>query len=113
MSKKKELTNQDKALAKAVAPKAPDPSLIEAENLLKEKIEEVLKLLTYRQREILKLRYGIGEGNTHTLEEVGCVFKTTRERVRQMEAKAIRKLQHPIQARKLEGFLPGGLSPQQ
>jgi DNA-binding CsgD family transcriptional regulator len=75
--------------------------------MLKDKIEQVLKTLTYREREIIKLRYGIGDGYTYTLEEVGRIFKVTRERVRQVEAKAIRKLQHPVRARKLEGFLPG------
>ena len=75
--------------------------------MLKDRIEEVLKTLTYREREILKLRYGIGDGYTYTLEEVGKIFKVTRERVRQVEAKAIRKLQHPVRARKLEGFLDG------
>jgi RNA polymerase primary sigma factor len=73
--------------------------------MLRDRIEEVLKTLTYREREILKLRYGIGDGYTYTLEEVGKIFKVTRERVRQVEAKAIRKLQHPVRSRKLEGFL--------
>jgi len=73
--------------------------------MLRDRIEEVLKTLTYREREIIKLRYGIGDGYTYTLEEVGKIFKVTRERVRQVEAKAIRKLQHPVRARKLEGFL--------
>jgi len=73
--------------------------------MLKDRIEEVLKTLTYREREIIKLRYGIGDGYTYTLEEVGRIFKVTRERVRQVEAKAIRKLQHPVRARRLEGFL--------
>ena len=66
---------------------------------------QVLKTLTYREREIIKLRYGLGDGYTYTLEEVGRIFKVTRERVRQIEAKAVRKLQHPVRARKLEGFL--------
>jgi len=73
--------------------------------MLKDRVEEVLKTLTYREREIIKLRYGIGDGYTYTLEEVGRIFKVTRERVRQVEAKAIRKLQHPVRSRKLEGFL--------
>jgi RNA polymerase primary sigma factor len=73
--------------------------------MLKDRIEEVLKTLTYREREIIKLRYGIGDGYTYTLEEVGKIFSVTRERVRQVEAKAIRKLQHPVRSRKLEGFL--------
>jgi len=75
--------------------------------MLKEKIESVLHTLSFREREIIKLRYGIGTGYTYTLEEVGRIFKVTRERVRQIEAKAIRKLQHPIRSRKLEGFLEG------
>src|SRR5262249_38707708 len=67
----------------------------------------VLKTLTYREREIIKLRYGLGDGYTYTLEEVGRIFKVTRERVRQIEAKAVRKLQHPVRSRQLEGFLDG------
>jgi RNA polymerase primary sigma factor len=76
-----------------------------AQEMLKERIDIVLKTLSYREREIIKLRYGIGDGYTYTLEEVGRIFKVTRERVRQVEAKAIRKLQHPVRSRKLEGFL--------
>ncbi len=75
------------------------------QEMLKDRIDQVLKTLTYREREIVKLRYGIGDGYTYTLEEVGRIFKVTRERVRQVEAKAIRKLQHPVRSRKLEGFL--------
>jgi RNA polymerase primary sigma factor len=73
--------------------------------MLKEKIESVLQTLSFREREIIKLRYGIGTGYTYTLEEVGKIFKVTRERVRQIEAKAVKKLQHPIRSRRLEGFL--------
>jgi RNA polymerase primary sigma factor len=73
--------------------------------MLKDKIGSVLQSLTYREREIIKLRYGIGDDYTYTLEEVGRKFNVTRERVRQIEAKALRKLQHPVRARKLEGFL--------
>ncbi len=87
--------------------KAENPVESATQEMLKDKIEQVLKTLTYREREIIKLRYGIGDGYTYTLEEVGRIFKVTRERVRQVEAKAIRKLQHPVRARKLEGFLPG------
>jgi RNA polymerase primary sigma factor len=75
------------------------------QEMLKERVDVVLKTLSYREREIIKLRYGIGDGYTYTLEEVGRIFKVTRERVRQVEAKAIRKLQHPVRSRKLEGFL--------
>jgi RNA polymerase primary sigma factor len=84
---------------------AESPVQTAGSEMLQERIEEVLKTLTYREREILKLRYGIGDGYTYTLEEVGKIFKVTRERVRQVEAKSIRKLQHPVRARKLQGFL--------
>ncbi|MEO1130601.1 MAG: sigma-70 family RNA polymerase sigma factor, partial [Planctomycetota bacterium] len=83
------------------------PSNAAASEMLKRRIEDVLKTLTYREREIVKLRYGIGDGYTYTLEEVGRIFKVTRERVRQVEAKAIRKLQHPVRSRKLECFVDG------
>ncbi|MDX9910897.1 MAG: RNA polymerase sigma factor RpoD [Phycisphaerales bacterium] len=85
------------------------PSDIAAQEMLRQRIEQVLKTLTYREREIIKLRYGIGDGYTYTLEEVGRIFKVTRERVRQVEAKAIRKLQHPVRARKLQGFVDGSV----
>jgi RNA polymerase primary sigma factor len=75
--------------------------------LLRERIESLLKTLTYREREIIRLRYGLGDGYSYTLEEVGRIFKVTRERVRQIEAKAVRKLQHPVRSKLLEGFLPG------
>ncbi len=78
-----------------------------AQEMLKDKIDIVLKTLTYREREIIKLRYGLGDGYTYTLEEVGRIFKVTRERVRQIEAKAVRKLQHPVRSRQLKGFLEG------
>ena len=86
---------------------AESPVTAATQEMLKDKIEQVLDTLTHREREIIKLRYGIGNGFTYTLEEVGKIFKVTRERVRQIEAKAIRKLQHPIRSRKLEGFLDG------
>jgi len=84
---------------------AESPVTAATQEMLKAKIDHVLKTLTYREREIIKLRYGIGDGQTYTLEEVGRIFRVTRERVRQIEAKAIRKLQHPVRSRKLEGFL--------
>jgi RNA polymerase primary sigma factor len=89
---------------------AESPVTSATHRMLKDKIEEVLQTLNYREREIIKLRYGIGDGYTYTLEEVGRIFKVTRERVRQIEAKAVVKLQHPIRARKLEGFLEGSLA---
>ncbi len=85
--------------------RAESPVSAAAQEMLKDKIESVLDTLTYREREIIKLRYGIGDGYTYTLEEVGKKFMVTRERVRQIEAKAVRKLQHPVRSRKLEGFL--------
>lgn len=81
------------------------PVSVASYEMLKDKIEQVLDTLTFREREIIKLRYGLGDGYTYTLEEVGRKFKVTRERVRQIEAKALRKLQHPVRSRKLEGFL--------
>ncbi len=77
--------------------------------MLKDRIENVLSTLTFREREIIKLRYGIGDGYTYTLEEVGRIFRVTRERVRQIEAKAVRKLQHPVRARRLGGFFDSGV----
>ncbi len=73
--------------------------------ILRQKIENLLKTLTWREREIIRLRYGLQDGYTYTLEEVGRIFKVTRERVRQIEAKAVRKLQHPVRSKHLEGFL--------
>ncbi len=70
----------------------------------KERIEEVLNTLTEREREVIKMRYGIGHGRSYTLEEISKVFKVTRERIRQIQAKAVRKLQHPARSRKLEDF---------
>ena len=86
---------------------ASNPAEAATTDMLRQQIEHVLKTLTYREREIIKLRYGIGDGYTYTLEEVGRIFKVTRERVRQVEAKAIRKLQHPVRKRKLAGFVDG------
>jgi RNA polymerase primary sigma factor len=88
---------------------AESPVSAATQEMLKDKIDQVLKTLTYREREIIKLRYGLGDGYTYTLEEVGRIFKVTRERVRQIEAKAVRKLQHPVRSRQLEGFLDGSM----
>ncbi len=86
------------------------PSDSATSDMLRQRIDDVLKTLTYREREILKLRYGIGDGYTYTLEEVGRIFKVTRERVRQVESKAIRKLQHPVRRQRLASFLPGNMT---
>ncbi|MGA0286905.1 MAG: RNA polymerase sigma factor RpoD [Planctomycetota bacterium] len=83
------------------------PSDSATSDMLRSRINDILKTLTYREREILKLRYGIGDGYTYTLEEVGRIFKVTRERVRQVESKAIRKLQHPVRRQRLASFLSG------
>jgi RNA polymerase primary sigma factor len=84
---------------------ATSPIRCASHELLREKIEGLLKTLTYREREIIRLRYGLGDGYTYTLEEVGRIFRVTRERVRQIEAKAVRKLQHPMRSDQLAGFL--------
>ena len=83
----------------------PRPEKAANNELLREKIEALLKTLTYREREIIRLRYGLGDGYTYTLEEVGRIFKVTRERVRQIEAKAVKKLQHPVRSQQLAGFI--------
>jgi RNA polymerase primary sigma factor len=83
----------------------PRPDKAAGNELLREKIDALLKTLTYREREIIRLRYGLGDGYTYTLEEVGRIFKVTRERVRQIEAKAVKKLQHPVRSQQLAGFL--------
>ena len=83
----------------------PRPEVSASHELLRDKIEALLKTLTYREREIIRLRYGLDDGYTYTLEEVGRIFKVTRERVRQIEAKAVKKLQHPVRSRQLRGFL--------
>jgi RNA polymerase primary sigma factor len=75
------------------------------QQMLKDRIAEVLNNLSHREREILRLRYGLVDGYSYTLEEVGKIFSVTRERVRQIEAKAVRKLQQPVRSRELAGFL--------
>ncbi len=85
-----------------------DDPLYETNQLaLKSRIAEAMEGLNYREREILKLRYGLADGYTYTLEEVGKIFSVTRERVRQIESKAVRKLQQPYRSRTLAGFLDG------
>ncbi len=74
---------------------------------LREQIEYALKTLTEREAKVLKMRFGLGDGNEHTLEEVGQQFKVTRERIRQIEAKALRKLKHPSRSQKLKSFTNG------
>jgi RNA polymerase primary sigma factor len=74
---------------------------------LKEQTDSVLKTLTPREEKVIKMRFGVGDGSEHTLEEVGQSFAVTRERIRQIEAKALRKLRHPSRIRKLCAFLEG------
>jgi len=76
---------------------------------LKEKMESVLKILTPREEQVIKMRFGLGDGSEHTLEEVGRRFSVTRERIRQIEAKALRKLRHPSRNRTLRDFHEGSL----
>ena len=97
---------EDSSFGEFVEDEGSDNPVRAASNvLLSDKIGRLLKTLTYREREIIRLRYGLGDGYTYTLEEVGRIFKVTRERVRQIEAKAVRKLQNPVRSGQLEGFL--------
>ena len=84
---------------------AENPVVGATQEMLRVRIAKVLKTLSYREREIIKLRYGLGDGYSYTLEEVGHIFKVTRERIRQIEAKAVRKLQQPTRSQDLVGFL--------
>ena len=100
--------NEDSSFGEFIEDSATEsPSISAGRGILRDKIENLLKTLTFREREIIRLRYGLGDGYTYTLEEVGRIFKVTRERVRQIEAKAVRKLQHPVRSKQLEGFLRG------
>lgn len=76
-----------------------------AREMLREQVKDALAALTDREREVLELRYGLIDGKDHTLEEVGRYFKVTRERIRQIEAKALRKLRHPTRSRDLRDYL--------
>ncbi len=84
---------------------AENPSDMTSYSLLKDKLSDVLSSLTERERKVLELRFGLGDGYSRTLEEVGKQFKVTRERIRQIEAKALRKMRHPTRIRQLQGFL--------
>jgi len=84
---------------------AENPSDMTSYSLLKDKLADVLCTLTERERKVLELRFGLGDGYSRTLEEVGKQFKVTRERIRQIEAKALRKMRHPTRIRQLQGFL--------
>ena len=84
---------------------AESPSDVTASNMLGDQLLEVLESLTTREQQVLKLRYGLEDGRPRTLEEVGQQFNVTRERIRQIEAKALRKLRHPSKSRKLRDYL--------
>ena len=84
-----------------------DPLYETNQQTLKEQIHEAMQTLNYREREILKLRYGLADGYAYTLEEVGKIFQVTRERVRQIESKAVKKLQHPQRSKSLTSFIDG------
>ena len=88
-----------------------DPLQNSHREALKGRIEEAMQGLNYREREILRLRFGLADGYAYTLEEVGQVFSVTRERVRQIESKAVRKLQQPFRCRSLASFIEGGKLP--
>jgi RNA polymerase primary sigma factor len=98
--------SDDSAFGEFIEDHSSDNPVLSANNqILRGKIDRLLKTLTYREREIIRLRYGLGDGYTYTLEEVGRIFNVTRERVRQIEAKAVRKLQHPVRSDQLAGFV--------
>ena len=90
--------------------RAVSPANATAYSMLKEEMDDVLGTLTEREKKVLRLRFGIGDGYPRTLEEVGAIFKVTRERVRQIEAKALRKLRHPTRSRRLKNFLAMGVA---
>jgi len=83
----------------------PGPADAASHQLLREQMQDILDQLSPREREVLEMRFGLGDGTSHTLEEVGQYFGVTRERIRQIEAKALRKLRHPIRSRKLRDYL--------
>ena len=97
---------EDNAFGEFIEDPSSDNPVRNASNgVLRDSIDSLLQTLTYREREIIRLRYGLTDGFSYTLEEVGRIFKVTRERVRQIEAKAVAKLQNPVRAKMLEGFL--------
>jgi len=83
----------------------PGPVDAASKQLLKEQLHEILTSLSDRERKVLEMRFGLNDGQGRTLEEVGYEFGVTRERIRQIEAKALRKLRHPIRSRKLRDYL--------
>ena len=84
---------------------APEPTEAASQVLLKEQLNQVLGTLTEREEKVLRLRFGLEDGRSRTLEEVGQMFNVTRERIRQIEAKALRKLRHPNRSNKVKDFI--------
>ena len=84
---------------------AESPAVGASHQALRRDISSLLNQLGYREREIIRLRYGLGDGYSYTLEEVGHIFRVTRERIRQIEAKALKKLQQPMRSQKLVGYM--------
>ena len=98
--------DEDSRLSDFVADQAsPAPTEVASQQLLKEQIDRVLDELSEREKRVIQLRFGLKDGHTRTLEEVGKEFNVTRERIRQIEAKALRKLRHPQYSRKLRDYL--------
>ena len=85
--------------------KIPEPDAAASKQLLAEQLQTILNSLNIRERQVLEMRFGLKDGRSHTLEEVGQAFGVTRERIRQIEAKALRKLRHPLRSRKLRDYL--------
>jgi RNA polymerase primary sigma factor len=83
----------------------PEPDDAASKQLLREQLRTILNSLNRRERQVLEMRFGLKDGEGHTLEEVGQAFGVTRERIRQIEAKALRKLRHPLRSRKLRDYL--------
>ena len=83
----------------------PEPDDAASQQLLREQLRLILNSLNHRERQVLEMRFGLKDGQSHTLEEVGQAFGVTRERIRQIEAKALRKLRHPLRSRKLRDYL--------
>jgi RNA polymerase primary sigma factor len=83
----------------------PEPDDAASQQLLREQLRNILNSLNHRERQVLEMRFGLNDGQSHTLEEVGQAFGVTRERIRQIEAKALRKLRHPLRSRKLRDYL--------
>ncbi len=84
---------------------SPSPDLLASSELLKDQLDNVLDTLTDREKRVIELRYGLEDGRQRTLEEVGTEFGVTRERIRQIQAKALRKLRHPTRSKELKGYL--------